>query len=577
MSKILRINTRTKEFRFEDLGKYAGLGGRALTSRIVLDEVPPTCHPLSAANKLVAAAGVLTGTIVANSGRVSLGAKSPLTGGIKESNSGGQFAQKLAKLGILAIVLEDKPEEGTGFTNIIVTKDGVRFEPAAELEGQGTYACMEKILAKHGAKTGTMLIGPAGETCRMAASVQFSDPEGRPSRAAGRGGLGAVMGSKKVKAVVLDDSGCGMVAGANAEAFKAAGKRWVEILKGHPVTGQGLPGFGTAILVNIINEAGALPTKNFRDGRFEHAAAISGEAIAETIAKRGGKVKHGCHTGCIIQCSQEYVDKNGKYLTSGFEYETVWAFGANTLIKELDDVAALDRACDDMGLDTIELGNTIAMAMEGGLIAWGDGKAAEKLIRKVGDKSDAMGRIIGNGTGFAAQAFGVDRVPVVKNQALPAYDPRSVKGVGVTYCTTPMGADHTAGYAVCQNILKCGGDVAPRGKEGQIEISKNLQVATAAVDALGLCLFVAFAVLDNADGVPCIADLVAAMTGKPYSVDDVVNLGINTLKDELAFNAAAGFTVKDDQLPDFFKNEKLPPHGTTWDFTAEEMQAAKVG
>ena len=576
MSKILRINTRTKQFRFEELGKYAGLGGRALTSRLVLDEVPATCHPLSAENKLVIAGGVLTGTAVANSGRISVGAKSPLTGGIKESNSGGQFAQKLAKLGILAIVLEDKPAEGDGFTNIVITSEGVKFADAAGLVGQGTYACMDTILAQYGAKTGTMLIGPAGETCRMAASIQFSDPEGRPSRAAGRGGLGAVMGSKKVKAIVLDDAGCKMISAADPEKFKTATKRWVEMLMSHPVTGQGLPGFGTAILVNIINEAGALPTKNFRDGRFEHAAAISGEAIAETITKRGGKVKHGCHTGCVIQCSQEYVDKAGKYLTSGFEYETVWAFGANTLIKDLDDIAALDRACDDMGLDTIDLGNTIAMAMEGGIIPWGDGKAAEKLIRKVGDKSDAMGRIIGNGTGFAAQAFGVDRVPVVKNQALPAYDPRSVKGVGVTYCTTPMGADHTAGYAVCQNILKVGGDVPAQGKAGQIEISKNLQVATAAVDALGLCLFVAFAVLDSADGVPVIADMVSGLIGKPYSVDDVVALGVNTLKDELAFNAAAGFTAKDDQLPDFFKNEKLPPHGTTWDFTAEEMQAAKV-
>jgi len=577
MSKILRINTRTKEYRFEDLGQYAGLGGRALTSRIVLDEVPATCHALSAANKLVAAAGILTGTIVANSGRISLGAKSPLTGTIKESNSGGQFAQKLAKLGIQALVLEDKPEEGAGLTSIIITKDGVRFESASDMEGLGTYASMDKIMAKHGAKTGTMLIGPAGETCRLAASVQFSDPEGHPARAAGRGGLGAVMGSKKVKAIVLDDAGCPMLPAVDAEKFKAAAKRWAQILLGHPVTGQGLPGFGTAILINIINEAGALPTKNFREGRFEHAAAISGEAIAETITKRGGKTKHGCHTGCVIQCSQVYVDKAGKYLTSGFEYETVWAFGANTLIKDLDDIAALDRACDDMGLDTIDLGNTIAMAMEGGIIPWGDGKAAEKLIRSVGDKNDSMGRIIGNGTSFAAQAFGVDRVPVVKNQALPAYDPRSVKGIGVTYCTTTQGADHTAGYAVCQNILKVGGDVAPRGKEGQIEISKNLQVATAAVDSLGLCLFVAFAVLDNADGVPCIAEMVSALIGKPYTVDDVVALGVSTLKDELAFNKAAGFSIADDQLPDFFRNEKLAPHGTVWDFTAEEMQAAKVG
>jgi len=217
MSKILRINTRTKTAVFEDLGAYAGLGGRALTSRMVLNEVPATCHPLSAANKLVIAAGVLTGTAIANSGRISLGAKSPLTGGIKESNSGGQFAQKLARLGILAVVLEDKPAEDAGLTNIIITKDGVKFVDAAAMAGKGTYDCMDAILKQYGDKTGTMLIGPAGETCRMAASVQFSDPEGRPARAAGRGGLGAVMGSKKIKAIVLDDAGCKLVAPADAE------------------------------------------------------------------------------------------------------------------------------------------------------------------------------------------------------------------------------------------------------------------------------------------------------------------------------------------------------------------------
>lgn len=576
MSKILRINTKTKTFKFESLADspYAGLGGRALTSRMVLKEVPPLCHPLGADNKLIAAAGLLTGTIAANSGRLSVGAKSPLTKGIKESNAGGTFSQKLAKLGIMAVVLEDKPEAEAAFSVITITKDGVTFEPAGALTGKGTYDTVE-ALQKKSAKAGVMVIGPAGESCRLGASIQIADPKGRPARAAGRGGLGAVMGSKKIKAMVIDDAGAPGVEVADKEAFKAAAKRWAEILMSHPVTSQGLPGFGTAILINILNEAGGLPTKNFRYGRFEFAKDISGEKMVELIKERGGVVKEGCHAGCVIQCSQEYRGKDGKYLTSGFEYETIWAFGANSTIKDLDDIAQMDRLCDDLGLDTIETGNTIAVAMEGGLIPWGDGKAAINLLKKCYDMKDPIGRIIGNGAAFTGDALGVDRVPVVKNQALPAYDPRAVKGVGVTYSTSTMGADHTAGYAVCQNILKVGGDIDPLGKKGNVEVSKNLQIATAAVDSTGLCLFVAFAVLDTPDALDIVAKMLSACHGINFTADQIPGFGIQVLKDENEFNAMAGFTKAHDQLPAFFSKEKLPPHNTIWDFTIDEMQQAK--
>lgn len=572
--KILRINTRTRSFVFEELGDFAGLGGRALTSRIVNTEVPADCHPLSAANKLIFAGGVLAPTNAANSGRVSVGAKSPLTGGIKESNSGGQFAHTLPKLGLLAIVLEDKPEAGSPMQEIFVSAGKVAFKDSA-VAGLRTYAAQEKLLAQYGDKAVTAMVGPAGEQCLAAATIQFSDPEGLPSRSAGRGGMGAVMGSKGVKAIILDGAANVKTVYGNEELFKEARKEWVDILRGHPVTSQGLPGFGTAVLINVINEAGALPTKNFRYGKFDGAERISGETMAANIEKRGGKTKHGCHTGCIIQCSQVYHDKDGKFLTTGFEYETIWGFGADLMVDNLDDIAVMDRTCDEAGMDTIEMANTMAMAMEAGVVAWGDGKGVIAELGKVGTK-DPLGRIYGNGTAFTAQAFGVDRVPVVKNQSLPAYDPRAVKGVGVTYATTPMGADHTAGYGVCQNVLKCGGDVDGHKKEGNIEISKNLQVATAAVDSLGLCLFVAFAVLDDARGVPCMAKLVSGLTGKDFSVDALVGMGVQCLKDELEFNKRAGFTEADDQLPRFFLDELLPPHNVGWDFTAEELQAAKV-
>lgn len=573
MSRILRINTKKRTHSFEETpAELASLGGRALTSRMILNEVPPTCHPLSGANKLVVAPGLLTGTAAANSGRISVGGKSPLTGGIKESNSGGLVSQKLAKLGIKAVVLEDKPED-SDLSLIVIRKDGVEIRPATEYAGRGNNEVMKMLWETYGKRTGVMSIGPAGEQRLTAACINFADPDGRPGRAAGRGGLGAVMGSKGIKAVVVDASGTEKVPVADPDAFKTANKRWVEILRGHPVTSQGLPAFGTAILINIINEAGGLPTKNFRSGRFEHAQEISGERMAELIEKRGGKTKHGCHPGCIINCSNVYHDKDGNYVTSGFEYETIWALGANTTIKDLDDVARLDALCDDIGLDTIETGVTLGVAMEGGLIPWGDGPAAIDLVKRIAT-GDPVGKIIGNGAAFTGQALGVDRIPVVKRQALPAYDPRAVKGVGVTYCTTPMGADHTAGYAVAPNILKVGGDVDPLKKEGNIDVSKNLQIATAAVDSTGLCLFVAFAVLDAEDGVQTIVDLLNAQYGLRFTTDDVVNLGISVLTDENTFNAQAGFTKAHDRLPDFF-SEPLPPHDVTWDFSDEELQQAK--
>jgi aldehyde:ferredoxin oxidoreductase len=383
------------------------------------------------------------------------------------------------------------------------------------------------------------------------------------------------MGSKRVKAIVVDDAGVPARDPADKDTLKTASRRWVEILKGHPVTGQGLPGFGTSILVNVINEAGALPTKNFRSGRFEHAADVSGEHMVELIKKRGGRATEGCHAGCVIQCSQAFNDAEGRYMTSGFEYETVWALGPNCLIRDLDQVALLDRACDDIGLDTIEIGNTLAVAMDGGIIPWGDGEAALTLVRRVADPADHLGKIIGNGAGFAGKAFGVDRVAVVKNQSLPAYDPRAAKGIGVTYSTTPMGADHTAGYAIAQNILAVGGKVDPMSKAGQVELSKGLQIATAAIDGLGLCLFEAFAVLDVPDSVQVICDMVKAKTGRDFTPDDFAALGVNTLKDEFAFNTDAGFTKIDDRLPDFFYKESLPPHNTVWDFSEDELQAVK--
>ena len=570
MGKILRINTKDKTFDFNEVpDAYVGLGGRALTSQIVLDEVPATCHPLEKSNKLIFAPGLLAGSPAADSGRLSAGAKSPLTGGIKESNAGGVVSQKLARLGIAAIVLEDKACKDE-FCLIVINNDGVQILSANDLVGKGNYEVMQILQEKYGKSAGVLSIGQAGEQRLKAASIQQSDMNGRPGRAHGRGGLGAVMGSKKVKAIVVSDKGAPRVFIQDSEAFKAANKRWIDIIKGHPVTAEGLPAFGTAVLVNVINEAGTLPTKNFRQGRFDNANDISGETMADIITKRGGVTSEACHPGCVIKCSNVYNDKEGKYLTSGLEYETIWAFGAHTTINSLDDIAMLDRLCDDVGLDTIETGVSIGIAMEGGLIPWGEGKAAIDLLSKV-KTGEPEGRIIGNGSVFTGEAFGISRIPVVKKQAMPAYDPRSCKGVGITYATTPMGADHTAGYGVTANILGVGGNIDPHKKEGNIELSRNLQIATAAIDAAGLCLFVAFPVLDNEQGVPTIVDMINAQYGLSLVPNDVIELGKSILKNELEFNKRAGFTAIDDKLPEMF-DEQLPPHNTTWNFSSEELK-----
>lgn len=569
MGKFIRVDMTSKEVKIGECPeKYAGLAGRALTSNFVADEVKPTCHPLGKNNKLIFAPGFLTGTSAANSGRISCGAKSPLTGGIKESNSGGSFSQKMARMGIKALVFEGIPA-GDKYFVIKVTMNGVTIDDAPpETVGMGNYDAIKVLQEKYGPKVGVAIIGAGGEMRLSAANISFADPDSN-IRSAGRGGLGAVMGSKKIKAVVIDDTGAPGVTIANPEAFKSAAKRFAKALTTHPVTGQGLAKFGTNVLVNILNEAGGLPTENFRRGRNEWANNIGGETMTATMEARGGKPTHGCHTGCIIRCSQHYVDKQGKYITSGFEYETIWALGANAKIDDLDTIAYADREFDEVGVDSIDCAVAVGVAMEAGIISWGDAKAALELVKEI-RKGTPLGRILGCGAAAVGRMYGLSRVPVVKGQAIPAYDPRSVKGVGLTYATTPMGADHTAGYAVATNILKIGGSVDPLKKEGQVELSRNLQIATAAVDSTGMCLFIAFAILDIPDGFNALIDMINAQYGLSLTADDVMALGKSILKAEIGFNQRAGFTNADDRLPEFFE-EECPPHNTTWDFTDQEI------
>ncbi len=572
MDKILRINMGNEggpQASEEPMGDYAGLGGRGMTSAIIAKEVPPLCHPLGKDNKLVIAPGILSGSHATQSGRASVGCKSPLTGGIKEANVGGQGAQVLARLGYAAVVLEGKPKDDNLY-KVVINKDGVEIVPDNSLKMLGNYDLIDNIKAEYGDKVACISIGPAGEMKMAAASVAFTDMEQRPTRHAGRGGVGAVMGAKGVKVIVLDDTGMETRSPKDPEKFKAANKAFAQGLKKHPITGEGLPSFGTNILTNVVNEAGALPTHNFQSGRFDGAGNVSGETQSEIMKSRGGMVGHGCHKGCVIRCSGIYMDKDGNYLTKRTEYETVWAHGPNCGIDDMDAIAMLDRMDDDYGLDTIEMGATIGVAMEAGLAKFGDGEGAINLLKEVG-KGTPLGRILGSGAAVTGKVFGVERVPVVKGQALPAYDPRSVQGMGVTYATSTMGADHTAGYAVTANVLNVGGSVDPLKPEGQVELSRNLQIATAAIDSTGMCLFIAFAILDQEDTFNAMVDMIGAFIGQDMTADDVAALGKKILEYERDFNTRAGFTKEHDRLPDFFKTEPLPPHNVTFEVKDEEL------
>lgn len=572
MDKLLRVNMTDGSLNEGSApSQYQRLGGRGLSSRILLDEVDATCHPLGANNKLVIAPGILSGTRCPNSGRLSFGSKSPLTGGIKEANAGTPLAHLIACLGYKAIIIEGMPASDDYYL-LHLSDEGARLEPAGDLAGLGTYECNKRIRERFHDKVYALCIGPAGEMRMANAGISCNDPEGGPGRFAGRGGLGAVMGSKRLKAVVVDSKKIFDAPVVDAEKYANASRKFVKMLRENPVSGESLPAYGTNVLMNIINEIGGLPTRNFRYGRFEGANKIGGEELSARAIKRGGvgTPTHNCHPGCVILCSNIYPDEKGEAIVSPIEYETAWALGANLMIDDLDVVARLNRICNDLGLDTIDAGGALGVAMEAGIIPFGDGQAAINLLEEVG-KQTPLGHIIGQGADAVGRTYGITRVATVKGQHMPAYDPRAVKGIGVTYAMTTMGADHTAGYSVTANVLKSGGFVDPLKAEGQVELSTKLQIATAALDSFGLCIFVSFALLDNPEGWPTVADIWNAKTGKEYTLDDILNMGREVLSVEREFNKRAGFTPAHDRLPEFFRNEPLPPHNTVFDIPPEEM------
>ncbi|MCP4708095.1 MAG: aldehyde ferredoxin oxidoreductase [Planctomycetes bacterium] len=566
MARIMRINMSDRTVKYTEVPeRYAKLGGRGLTSNFLCDEVDPMCHPLGPNNKLIVAPGLMTGTVAVTSGRLSAGAKSPLTGGIKESNAGTPFSQAVAKLGLKAMIIEGSPKDDQWW-GLHVTSEGAKFFSAEEYAGQGLYDAYTALIDRFGKKAHVMATGPAGQNRMAMAGICFNDMEKRPSRYAGRGGLGAVMGSKQLLCVVVDATGGPGVEIANKATFDVGRKKLAEALQSHDVTkpGGGLHTYGTAVLVNVINEAGAFPTRNFRDGRFEGAAKISGEAISEACTKRGGAgtTDHGCSPGCIIKCSSVYPNPDGTEMVSVLEYESVWAFGANCGIDDLDVIGKLIYKSNNLGIDTIEAGVTFAVAMEGGLAEFGDTAMALEFMDEI-EEGSPVGRILGNGAAATAKVLGVVRCPTVKNQGMPAYEPRAIKGIGMTYAISTMGADHTSGYTIAPEILGVSGKVDPFDIN-KAEMVRNFQYATAFIDQAGHCVFIAFAILDIPTGFEGLVEECNGVLGTNWTMDDVGKIGKAIIDKERAFNAAAGFTKADDRMPEFMKYEKLPPHDVTW-------------
>jgi len=561
---------------------YKHLAGRAMTSTIVADEVPPLSHPLGPNNKLIFSPGIVTGTPAPTSARISVGAKSPLTGGIKESNAGAAWGADLADMRVKALVLEGQPKEKGKYWTLFLTWDKkaarpkVEFFETTEYTGKPLTEVFSSLYQRFGEKVSISGIGMASEHRYSNSGVVFNDMAKRATRYAGRGGMGAVMNSKGVKFIILNREGAPGAEIVDKALFEEGVQKMTDALRTHALTKPKgtLNTYGTAALINVLNEAGGLPTRNFSSGRFEGAANIAGEAVFEGNKQRLGKelYNHACSPGCIIQCSNTWYRTDGSEHASCVEYESSWALGADCGIDNLDDVAEMIKLCNEYGLDTIETGTTLAVAMEAGVLSFGDGKAAIDLIHEMG-KATPQGRILGSGTATTGRIYGVTHVPVTKGQSMPAYEPRAVKGIGITYATTTMGADHTAGYTIAPEILGVSGKADPLSPEGKADLSRGFQTATAFIDSSGHCLFIAFAILDIASGYQGMIDECNGVLGTSWTAEDITAYGAAVLKKERAFNEAAGISKEADRVPEFMKTEPLPPHNQVFDVPDEALDS----
>lgn len=557
--KIIRVNMTDMSVSTEDFpADWKLLGGRALSARILLNECDPTCDPLGPDNILVLAPGVLSGSSAPTSGRLSVGCKSPLTGGIKEANAGGDPGQDLVKLGYRAIVVTGQPADRDKRWGLEVTEEGLKLVEADDYKGMWNYPSCKKLFGNYTKTASAISIGPAGEMMLKSASVACTDrdKERRPARHAARGGVGAVMGSKCLKWVLIDAGKIPSIKAADPKAFAAFHKKFSkDYLSTRHETFQ----YGTSGVVPVANMLHTFPYKNRTEGRNPEVDKLDGARIVESFEKRGGGM-HNCMNGCIVKCSNIVHDKDGNYVTSALEFETLTLLGSCCAINNWEDVADLDRLCDELGTDTIEIGAAIAVLMDSGGMEWGDAEGAKNLLKNEVAKGTDMGTLVGNGAVSVGTSRNHHRIPAVKGQAVPAWDPRPLKATGVTYATSAMGADHTAGLIINPEL---------DGEEAMIA-SQYTQIIVALCDSTGFCLFLS-PYIDE------IRQFYNHYFGEEFTREELAEVGWQCLQEEWEFNRRAGFTEADDDMVACLRDEGIGPDNTMkFDLDKELIARAKV-
>ena len=552
MRKYLHINLGERSVRTEELqGEAVIRAGRHYIAKTLLESGVAKVEPLSPDNPLIFSAGPFAGTNFSNANRLSVGCKSPLTGGIKEANSGGTFGFALGQLETAGLTLHGASKD---WVVIRITKEGaISYDSAEPYLGKGNDEVAALLFEKYGKKISFALCGPVGEYLGLVSGIAFADTDGRPSRLAARGGVGAVMGAKKVKAIVIDVHK--MPTFHDRKKVMGAIREYGARLSKEPAIDT-FKRTGTAMMGDITNQIGGLPVRNFSAGSLvkasEEPLKLGGDYIREQNLRRGGQISHACMPGCMIECSNVYVDAAGKEMVSPLEYETLGIMGSNCGLDDPDNVARVNAVANDLGVDTIEVGATLGVLMEAGQGAFGD---IEFMLQAMDDmrRGNERGRLLAQGTARVGAHYKVARVPVIKGQGISAYDPRVIEVTGISMMVTAQGADHTAGNLP---VFDCKGKTT----DELVAASLGIQTLCAAADSLGLCIFGRSVTNVSAE---LVVTALNDAHGTRLDPSFMQKLGLETLRLEWEFNKAAGFTEKDDELPEFFYAEPLPPTGKT--------------
>lgn len=552
LGKILRVNLTDRSFAVEDLDERVAkkfIGGRGLATKLYYDEVNPSIDPLSEENKLFIATGPLTGTPTPTGGRYMVVTKSPLTGTIASSNSGGYWGPELKFAGYDIIIVEGKADKPV---YIMIEDDKIEIRDAGHLWGKVVSETTKILEGETPEKSRVLTIGPAGEKLSKMAAVMNDY-----ARAAGRSGVGAVMGSKNLKSIVV--RGTGTVDLANAEELKNVVKDCTKKIRENGVTGQGLPAYGTAVLVNIINENGVFPVNNFQTSQFDKAEEISGETLAEKYLVKKDPC-YRCPIACGRYCKVDDIEGGGP------EYETIWAFGGDCGVSDMGAVIKANYWCNEMGLDTISTGTTIAAAMElyqkgyvkdedldGLSLEFGNADAVIEWTKRIGLR-EGFGDKMADGSYRLTDSYGVPELSMsVKKQELPAYDPRGIQGQGLQYATSNRGGCHVRGYLISPEILGLPEKLDRFTLEGKAAWAKIFQDLTAFIDSSGLCLFTSFAM-----GADDYAAIVNATIGTEFTAEDVLLAGERIWNIERLFNLDAGIDPSQDTLPKRLLKDPIP-------------------